>query len=43
MNQWTFVIAAYALTLVTTAGLLVWAWGSMRRAEARAEQLRADK
>jgi hypothetical protein len=40
MNQWAFVIAAYAVTAVATAGLLVWAVASMRRAEAYAERLR---
>ncbi len=43
MNQWAFVIAAYAVTLVATAALLVWAAASMRRAEADAEQLRSSE
>ena len=37
MNQWTFVIAAYALTLLATAVLTAVSWASMRRAEAEAE------
>jgi hypothetical protein len=37
MNQWSFVIAAYGLTLLATAGLTVTSWRSMRRAEAEAE------
>ena len=41
MNQWAFVIAAYAVTIVATAALLVWALAAMRRAEAEAEQLRS--
>ncbi len=43
MNQWAFVIAAYAVTLVATAALLVWALVTMRRAEADAEQLRSPE
>ena len=39
MNQWAFVIAAYAVTLGGTGGLLGWAWVAMRRAEDRAERL----
>jgi hypothetical protein len=40
MNQWTFVTAAYAVSLAATAGLLLWAYVSMRKAEAAAEELR---
>ena len=43
MNQWAFVAAAYAVTIVTTLGLLAWAIASMRRAEAYAERLRAGE
>ena len=43
MNQWTFVIAAYAVTIVATVALLAWAIASMRRAEAYAERLRAGE
>lgn len=39
MNQWAFVIAAYAVTLGGTGGLLAWAWASLKRAESRAERL----
>jgi hypothetical protein len=42
MNPWPFVIAAYALTLAGTAGLLAWAWASMRSAEAQADSLKRD-
>lgn len=39
MNQWTFVIAAYGVTLIGTA-LVSWlSWRAMRSAEARAEKL----
>ena len=40
MNQWSFVIAAYAVTLLAVAGLVLWAYASMRRAEAAADSLR---
>ncbi|MFC7537692.1 hypothetical protein ACFQPG_09985 [Sphingomonas sp. GCM10030256] len=40
MNQWSFVIAAYLLTLTASGGLLGWAHASMQRAEAKAERLR---
>ncbi len=40
MTQWSFVIAAYAVTLLAVAGLVLWAWASMRRAEAAADSLR---
>jgi hypothetical protein len=40
MNPWPFVIAAYALTLLATAALVLLSWRSMRNAEATAEQLR---
>ncbi len=37
MNPWPFVIAAYAVASVLTCALLVWAYRSMRRAEAASE------
>ena len=40
MTQWTFVIAAYVVTLGGTATLLGWSYHAMRRAEAAAERLR---
>jgi hypothetical protein len=40
MNQWGFVTAAYAVALVATLGLLLWAYASMRRAESAAEELK---
>ena len=39
MNPWPFVIAAYSVAILLTAGLLLWAHGSMRRAEAAADSL----
>jgi hypothetical protein len=40
MNPWPFVIAAYLVTIVATASLILWAYASMRRAEAAADKLR---
>ena len=40
MNQWAFVIAAYAVATGLTAMLLLWAFASMRRAEAAADALK---
>ena len=40
MNQMSFVIAAYAVTLLGVGGLIAWAYASMRKAEAAADKLR---
>ena len=37
MNQWTFVIAAYGVTLLATVVLIAASWASMRSAEEEAE------
>lgn len=42
MNPWPFVIAAYAVALLATAGLLLASFASMRRAEAEADKLRGN-
>lgn len=39
MSQWAFVIAAYAITGLSIAGLIAWAVLSMRQAEARLDEL----
>jgi hypothetical protein len=39
MNPWPFVIAAYGAAIALTAVLLLWAYASMRRAEAAADML----
>jgi hypothetical protein len=41
MNPWPFVISAYCVAIALTVALLLWAFASMRRAEAAAEALRA--
>ena len=40
MNPWPFVTAAYAATIAATTALLVWAYVTMRRAEAAADSLK---
>jgi hypothetical protein len=40
MNPWPFVISAYWVAICLTAGLLVWAFISMRRAEVAADDLK---
>ncbi len=41
MNPWPFVIAAYAVTIICTALLILWAVRSARRAEAALDALAA--
>jgi hypothetical protein len=43
MNPWPFVVAAYALTLLGTAGLCVASWRAMASAERRADEARRDR
>lgn len=40
MNPWPFVIAAYTVAIGLTLTLVLWAFASMRRAEAAAEHLK---
>ena len=39
MNQWAFVAAAYAVTLLGIGGLVIASWLAMRRAESRLDEL----
>ena len=39
MNPWPFVAAAYAVAVALTLALLIWAYSSMRLAEAAADAL----
>jgi len=39
MNPWPFVIAAYGVAIFATAALILWAYASMRSAEAAAAAL----
>ena len=40
MSPWPFVVSAYWVAICLTAGLLVWAFVSMRRAETAADDLK---
>ena len=40
LDQWTFVIAAYAIVVVGTVLLVGWSWLAMRSAERRREETR---
>jgi hypothetical protein len=40
VNPWPFVIAAYGVAIALTVALLLWAFASMRRADAAADALR---
>lgn len=40
LDQWNFVIAAYAVGVVSTLILVGWSWLAMRRAEKRREESR---
>jgi len=40
VDAWTFVMAAYAVGVGATLGLVAWSWLTMRRAEARRDQSR---
>ena len=42
MNAWPFVTAAYVVAVALTTALLLWAFGSMRRAEAAADALKRE-
>ena len=42
MSPWPFVIGAYSVAILLTAALIVWAFASMRRAEAAADALRSE-
>lgn len=40
LDQWDFVIAAYAVGIIATLGLVIWSWLAMKRAEQRREEAR---
>ena len=40
LDQWTFVYAAYAVTIIGTLLVLGWSWLAMRAAEKRREDSR---
>ena len=39
-DQWNYVIAAYAVTVIGTLALVAWSWLAMRAAERRRERSR---
>jgi hypothetical protein len=39
MNQWAFVVAAYAVFLVGSGGLLAWSLLACRKAEGQADRI----
>ena len=43
MNQWVFVLAAYALAAIATLCLIGWSWAAMRSAEADANAARRKR
>ena len=40
LDQWNFVIAAYAVGVIGTLAMVAWSWLTMKRAEARREEAR---
>ena len=40
LDQWDFVIAAYAVGIAGTLAMVVWAWRSMKRAERRRDEVK---
>lgn len=40
LDQWDFVLAAYAIGIVALLALVGWAWWDMRRAEARRDKVK---
>ena len=40
LDQWDFVMAAYALGITSTLGTVIWSWIEMKRAEARRDKAR---
>ncbi len=43
MNHWPFILAAYVLTIVGAAGLGLWSFAAMRRAEREVEALGRER
>ncbi len=40
LDQWDFVVAAYAVGILGTLAMVAWAWIDMKRAEKRSEESR---
>jgi hypothetical protein len=43
LDQWDFVVGAYAITIMALTLLTGWSWLAMHRAEKRRDNLRADR
>ena len=43
MSHWTFIIAAYALTVLGTGAVTLWSWAAMRSAERDVDALRGER
>ena len=39
MNHWPFIVAAYAVTMIGVAALVLWSLAAMRRAEREASRI----
>jgi len=40
LDQWPFVIAAFAVAVIATLALVAWSWLAMRQAEAKRDRAR---
>ncbi len=40
LNQWDFVVAAYAVGVGGTLAMVAWSWIAMKRAEARRDEVK---
>lgn len=40
LDQWNFVVAAYAVTIVATLALVGWSWLAMKAAERKRDESR---
>lgn len=40
LDQWEFVIAAYAIGVLGTLAMAAWSWLAMKRAEARRKEVK---
>jgi hypothetical protein len=40
LDQWEFVLAAYAVSILGVLTLVAWSWIAMKRAEARREEVK---